>query len=247
VGVRIDSEDVRHHYASFADEELAALNPDDLTEAARAVYEAELARRGLPPRHEAEETEKGDDSSQSISPIEEFGNAISEFDDTGPPPDWLEDTVCACSFATHPRDIHLPMAGKARAILRRAGIPFYITMDQDEDNALQVPPAPRYSRHVGDSSALPQNAMIRVMVPGTLVLLATSVLDREIFNEEKETEWRNHFEGLSDEELRALDPEIFCAGYLDLVARLRRAYEDEVARRQLTPQDTGSRGAVAGG
>jgi len=230
--VRIDSEDLRRHYAELADEELAAVDPDDLTEAARAVYDAEVARRGLPSRHEAEETERGDDSSQSINQIEEIGNAIAEYDDTGPPPDWLEDALCACSFVTG-----LPMAVKARAILRHAGIPFYITMDQDEDDAPEVPLAPQYSRHVMAPSALPQTAMIRVMVPGTLVLPATSILDLEIFNAEKEAEWRNHFEELSDEELRALDPEIFCAGLLDLVARLRRAYEDEAARRELRSRE----------
>ena len=238
--MRIDSEDLRRHYASLDDEELAAIDADDLTETARAVYDAEAARRGLPPRHEAEETEKGDDSSQSISQIEEIGSAIADFDDTGPPPDWLEDAACACSFATHPQDIHLPMAGKARAILRRAGIPFYITMDQYEDNAAQVPPAPQYPHHEGVQSAIPQNAMIRVMVPGTLVLPATSILDLEIFNAEKEAEWRNHFEELSDEELRSLDPEIFCAGLLDLVARLRRAYEGEITRGELRSREAGA-------
>ena len=32
------------------------------------------------------------------------------------------------------------------------------------------------------------------MAPGRLALHATSVLDREMFNEEKEEAWRNHFE-----------------------------------------------------
>jgi hypothetical protein len=84
------------------------------------------------------------------------------------------------------------------------------------------------------------------MVPGALALNATSILDREIFNEEREAAWRNHFEELSDAELSALDPEIFCAGLLDLVARLRGAYDDETARRQLKPRDTNSRGAGEG-
>jgi hypothetical protein len=234
--VRIDSEDLRRHYAEIADEDLAAVDPEDLTEAARALYDAEVARRELPPRHEAEETEKGGDSSQSISQIEEIGSALSEFDiDTASPPDWLEDAACACSFAPE-----LSMAVAARAILRRAGIPFYITTDQDEDDTSQVLSAPQYPLHARVPSGLPQNAMIRVMVPGTLALHATSILDREIFNKEKEAEWRKHFEGLSDEELRALDPEILCAGLLDLAARLRRAYEDEIARRELRNREAGA-------
>ena len=76
-----------------------------------------------------------------------------------------------------------------------------------------------------------------------LALDATSVLDREMFHEEKEDAWRNHFEELSDRKLQALNPEVFCGGYLDLVARRRRAYEDEVARRNLEPGDPRTRAA----
>ena len=78
------------------------------------------------------------------------------------------------------------------------------------------------------------------MVPGGLALHATSVLDRDMFNEEKEEAWRNHFEELSDSELQALDPDLFCAGYLDLVARLRRAYDNEIARRELRSREAGA-------
>ena len=71
-----------------------------------------------------------------------------------------------------------------------------------------------------------------VMVPGALILEATSVLDREIFNPKAEAEWRIHFEMLSDEDLRALT-ETICAGLLDRVKRLKRAYDQEIARRKL--------------
>jgi hypothetical protein len=239
--VRIDLEDLRRHYAELSDEELEEIEAADLTEAAKAVYEAEFARRKLPSRPEAEEAGESDDGSASINQTEDIVNALREFDiDTGQPPDWLEDAACACSFATHPRNIHLPMAVKARAILRRAGIPFYITMDQDEDNAPQAQSVPQYPLDGMVRSGLPQNATIRVMVPGALAFHATSILDLEIFNAEKEAEWRNHFEELSDAELNALDPEILCLGLRDLMARLRRAYDDEIARRESKSREAGA-------
>ena len=68
------------------------------------------------------------------------------------------------------------------------------------------------------------------MVPGRLALDATSVLDREMFNEEKEEAWRNHFEELSDRELQALNPEVFCAG-------ISRRATDELTRTRRHGRD----------
>ena len=242
--VRIDSEDLRNHYASLADEELAAINPDYLTEAATAVYEAELARRGLTTIQREEEgpTEAAAATREPEGEVDEFATSVegaeplTEFDiDTGPPPEWLEDAACACSFESRPGDTALPPAVQARLILRRAGIPCRLTVQQ-EGGEDQSPAADRG-----------RQSLICVMVPGGLALHATSILDQEMFNEEKEESWRNHFEELSDDELQALNPEVLCAGYLDLVGRLRRAYEGEIARRRLRPRDTSSRGAGAGG
>lgn len=72
----------------------------------------------------------------------------------------------------------------------------------------------------------------RVLVPASLNLKAISVLDKEIFNAELEADWRTHFAALSDGELRELRPEVVCAGLLDRVDRLTRAYNEEVARRK---------------
>jgi len=71
------------------------------------------------------------------------------------------------------------------------------------------------------------------MVPGALNLQATSLLDKEIFNPGVETDWRAHLEALSDDELRGLNAEMICAGLLDRIKRLRRAYDDELARGKL--------------
>lgn len=232
--VRIDLEDLRRHYAELSDDELSEIDAGDLTEAARAVYEAEFARRELPFHEEPDIPRKSGDANLPADQPEQMEDAPGEFDiDVGPPPDWLEDAACACTFATRPGNTDLPRAVKARAILRLTGIPCHITLNQDEDDPPQADPVPTYS--------------LRLMVPGGLALHAISILNQEVFNEEQEAAWRNHFEALSDEELNALNPEIFCAGYLDLVARLRRAYDDELARRRLRPRDTGSREAGAGG
>jgi hypothetical protein len=61
---------------------------------------------------------------------------------------------------------------------------------------------------------------------------ATSVLDRDLFNAQQEESWRAHLEVLSDAELSRLNPKVFCAGLLDRAARMKKAYEDEVARRK---------------
>jgi hypothetical protein len=50
-----------------------------------------------------------------------------------------------------------------------------------------------------------------------------------------EAEWRSQLQAFSDEELRALDPEDFWGALLDRAERMKRAYLDEVARRNLPP------------
>jgi hypothetical protein len=53
----------------------------------------------------------------------------------------------------------------------------------------------------------------------------------EIFNAEIEAEWRNHFAVLADEDLFKVNKEILFGGLVDRVERVRRAYDEEVARR----------------
>jgi hypothetical protein len=104
-----------------------------------------------------------------------------------------------------PGNPDFPVALKARAILRHSVIPCYITVNQYQDPGNQ-------DHHEDDPRAADPAppSLVCVMVPGALALHATSILDREIFNEEKEAEWRNHFEALSDKELSALNPDILC-------------------------------------
>ncbi len=138
--------------------------------------------------------------------------------DTGPEPDWLEDAACAFATAIRPGAVVAESASEARSALRHAGIPCHIIAKPVDDWEEDSPPPHEYC----------------VMVPGALQLHAASVLDRLIFNPTEEANWRTHFESLTNEQLSALDPDIFCAGILDRAERLRKAYTEEVSRRDPT-------------
>jgi hypothetical protein len=132
-------------------------------------------------------------------------------------PDWMEYAACPCSFTAVPGSNHAQEAERAREVLRAAGIPCHLDLASPEPRHEEVHHFDEY----------------RVLVPASLNLEAISVLDKEIFNADLEADWRTRFAELSDEELRALNPEILCAGLLDRVERLTRAYTDEVAQRRL--------------
>ena len=131
-------------------------------------------------------------------------------------PDWMEYAACPCSFTAVPGSNHAHDAERAREVLRAAGIPCHLSVASPEPRHEEVHRFDEY----------------RALVPASLNLKAISVLDKEIFNADLEADWRAHFAELSDEELRALNPEIICAGLLDRVERLKCAYTDEIARRR---------------
>ena len=122
----------------------------------------------------------------------------------------MENAAEACSFASRPGSYVAPEAAAACDVLRAAGIPSSIVTEEDSSEKL-----------------------FRVMVPAPLILNASSVLDKEIFNVQLESNWRTLLNALSDEELRALSPDAMCAGFADRIARLKAAYRDEIARRRL--------------
>ena len=199
--MQINLDDLREHYQSLTDDELLEINPDDLTEAARSCYDAEVARRGLfadqEPASEAESDEEPQDS------------------DAAADPGWLADAAVACSYTSVPGSNAASDADHARDVLQAAGIPCQISVLENDPNNADGPTFPEF----------------RVMVPGALNLKATSILDKEIFNVGLEAEWRSHFEALTDAQLRALTPDVICAGLADRIARLKRAYNDELSRR----------------
>lgn len=201
-GLPIDLESLRRHYTSLSDEELVALNREELTETAQKCYDEELERREL---------SEAPDSGTGPGNEEYDCDAFETVEDT----DWLEEAACACSFVSQPGGSAAADAGNARAALQEAGIPCQISAVKAAEPSGEQPARYEY----------------RVMVPGALNLKATSILDKEVFNPQLEADWHMHFESLTDRELGALNPDVICAGLFDRIARLKRAYNDEVARR----------------
>jgi hypothetical protein len=131
-----------------------------------------------------------------------------------PEPDWMKDAACACSFPALPGQYDAPGADLARSVLDAAGIPVYVGAYEE------APPAQWLLI-----------SEIRIMIPSRCSIEAESVLDREIYNAQVEDLWKNHFATLSDKEFRELDFEILIGGLTDRIARLRRAYKNELASR----------------
>jgi hypothetical protein len=127
-------------------------------------------------------------------------------------PEWAGEAACACTFMTSPARNTTPDAARACEILKAAGIDCYLASEKMDEN-LQ----PTYQ--------------LRVMVPGNVSLLAQSVLDKEIFNQEVEAEWKLYFENLSREELRDADTKKLFSGFVDRIERVTRAYNEEKSRR----------------
>jgi hypothetical protein len=131
----------------------------------------------------------------------------------GAAPDWLQDAVLACTFDIVRGDDN---AARGVAVLQAAGIPSQIEVTREEA--------------VG---RFPASARLNVMVPLSLALHAAGVLDRDLLNEEYEAEWRTHLKMLSDQALSQLNPEIFCAGLQDRLTRIKKAYTEEIAARNM--------------
>jgi hypothetical protein len=128
--------------------------------------------------------------------------------------DWLKTAATVCSFEVGSGRRYAEDAEEACKVLADAGIPNQVVAEHLEGEGPD---------------------RLNVMVPGALSLKATSILERDLFNEELEETWRTHFEELSDEELCALGAEELCAGLLDCAARLKRVYEEALLRRNLQP------------
>jgi len=224
--MRISSDDLRRHYASLSDAELLDLDRSDLAGMAQGIYDEEISRRGLNgPRKEG--PCDGDPSAAIEDDIEggiedTAGELDPDSGGDGPPPDWLEDAACPWAVlmrgsVINQIDDYASQAAQVRAVLRGAGIPSHVVVKHPDP---EPPPVERPSEYC-------------MMVPGDLNMQAASVIEREIFNPQHEQEWRNHLQTLSDEQLRALKPEVFCGALLDRAERLKRAYLDEIASRKL--------------
>lgn len=216
--MKLNVDDLRRHYASLSDEALRAIDRTELVEIARECYDQELAQRA-PLKKKAESPPR---AAVRVAPLDEPEHqeemeemAEEELDvDGGDRPEWLEEAACVCTFATFTGGSASADAESAREVLTEAGIPCHVTLRRIDPN-----PSP------------PPQSEYRVMVPGGLNLEAASVLDKEIFNAEIEAEWRAHFAVLSDEDLLGVNQEVLFGGLLDRVERVKKAYNEEVARR----------------
>ncbi len=200
--MEIDLDYLRQHFADLSDEALREINRSELVEAARKCYDEELASRKLARQPRA-------------AAPEDIPEEEPEIVDDGTAPEWLDHATCACSFVQTPSGEAGCDADEARTALEAAGIPCHVSLEE-------LPEAE--ARHGRDHE-------YRVLVPSARGLEAMAVLDRDVFNPRLESEWRAHFEELSDEDLHSLDPDLICVGLLDRAERLRKVYEDELARR----------------
>ena len=210
--MKLNIEDLRRHYASLSDDALRAIDRTELVEMAQHCYDQELAQR--------EPLKKTALPRQVIraAPLDEpelDEVATGELDlEGGDTPEWLEEAACVCTFSSSTGNSATSDAENAREVLMDADIPCHVMLHHIEPGDT---PAPR--------------AEYRVMVPGGLNFQAASVLDKEIFNAEIEAEWRAHFAVLADEELLGVNTEVLFGGLIDRIERVRRAYDEEVARR----------------
>jgi hypothetical protein len=201
----IDTEYLRRHYASLSDEALHDIDRDELVEEARKCYDAEMKQRALA----APEGESFDDE----EPVDD------EIVVDGETPEWMDDALAVYSWIIAPGTTPAHDAADARDALTAAGIPCFL--EEAEIEREEEKPLP------------PRVTQLRLLVPGNLNLWATSVLERDIFNHDFETDWRTHLEALSDQELRTLNPkEAFC-GLFDKIERVTKAYNEEIGRRRL--------------
>lgn len=211
--MQLDTEFLRQHYASLSDDALLAIDRTELVEAARNILDLEVNRRNLALPEDVDDVQ-ADRLDGEADGDESPGDR--EMYTAGDEPEWLEDAAEVYAHAVHSETALAPDAVKARDALAAAGIPCFLEL-------CEIPP---------EKSLQPYGThRWRLMVPGDLNMHAASVLDREIFNPDFETEWKAHLENLSDEDLRAMEPKVVFCGLFDRIARVNRVYASEMARR----------------
>lgn len=202
----VDPKYLREHYASLSDDALKAINRADLVAAAQQCYDDEVRHR----RDNRPIPEPHDLPDEDV-------DFDAESSDDGDKPGWLNDASEVFSRVDQPGAPPAADLADARDALEAAGIPCYLDLSE-------IP---------ADDSPRPATHLWRVMVPGNLNLRAASVLDRDVFNQQYEDEWKTLLETLSDEELRGMKPEVAFCGLFDRVERVKKAYDEEFARRKM--------------
>ena len=202
----IDPEYLREQYASLSDEALHEIDRDGLVPVAQQIYDKEVGQRAAHVEPAARR------SAPSPKPRVERAEPTE-----GEEPDWLEEAAEVFSVYERHAGTSSQDAVQARDALEAAGIPCFLDRADIPEERTVTPPSTRWS----------------VLVPGDLNMEATSVLDRDIFNEDFEAQWKSHLEMLSDDEVAALHPQDAFCGLFDRVERVLNAYEAELGRRGL--------------
>lgn len=201
--MQIDRRKLGEHFASLSDEELLNTKREELTEVAQSIYDLEIANRGL---------DKASTTRRIESPEASFNAGDYQNDGETCDPDWHQSGVLVCSMTDQPGEDAADRISKAQMALQAAGIPSHLSVK-------------RYPQDRYDS--------MEILVPVRYAMHAHGIVDRDVFNDEFETYWRDHLGLLSSEDLLALDPKIFCMGLLDKIARMKRVYAEEMAKRNL--------------
>jgi len=206
--MQVDTAYLREQYANLTDAALLAIRRDELVEAAQHCYDEELHRRGL------RSVESAMDAGSGVSvPAAHEAHIEADSEDA---PEWLDEAAQVYSSVILPGQSSADEITDAREALEAAGIPCYI-------ETFALPPERERDSRITHEW--------RLLVPGKFNLRATSVLEKEIFNENFELEWRAHLEHLSDQDFMDMTPEIAFAGLFDRVERVRRVYDAEARRR----------------
>jgi hypothetical protein len=206
----IDLDYLRQHYSDLSDRALLEVNRADLVEVAQQCYDEEVQHRQL------------DTPVADLEPDDQpLTDAKLEFgaDGESDKPVWFDEGAEVFSQVSRPGSTGAPEADSARNALEAADIPCYLDVCDEEE--------------LKEEEASRSWKRWRLMVPGALNLRATSVLERDIFNEEFEAIWRTHLEMLSDEDLGGAHPKVVFCGLFDRVERVIRVYNDEAHRRGL--------------
>src|SRR5579863_7797579 len=91
-------------------------------------------------------------------------------------PEWLEDAAEVYSRTDLPGQAPPSDLADTRDALEAAGIPCYLALSEIPEEEKSASPKPTH--------------VWRLLVPGELNLRATSILDRDIFNADFESEWK---------------------------------------------------------
>jgi hypothetical protein len=132
---------------------------------------------------------------------------------------WLNEASEVYSVAAAPEQSGEPaVASSARNLLEVAGIPCCLRLTEVLRTETPTPSPTPTSRWC-------------LSVPAKENLRATSVLEQEIGNPEFEAIWRAYLQGLSEDELLAMDIKAALPGLFDRISRVKYAYKEEIARR----------------